>query len=110
VYVRLQEARAELVAAFKSHPWLNMLHLHVGSQGLELATTIAGIQAVWSLLQEIEAACGKGRVRVLDIGGGLSVDFATDDAPEVRACCCYVMLLFYVSCDDSGLKTATCCR
>jgi diaminopimelate decarboxylase len=80
----LQEARAELVAAFKAHPWLNMLHLHVGSQGLELGTTMAGVQAVWGLLQDIEAACGKGRVRVLDIGGGLSVDFTSDDAPEVR--------------------------
>jgi diaminopimelate decarboxylase len=79
----LQEARTELIAAFKQHPWLNMLHLHVGSQGLDLATTIAGVKAVWGLLQEVEAACGAGRVRVLDIGGGLSVDFATDDAPEV---------------------------
>ncbi|KAF6260810.1 diaminopimelate decarboxylase [Scenedesmus sp. NREL 46B-D3] len=78
----LQEARAELVAAFKQHPWLNMLHLHVGSQGLELATMLAGVRAVWGLLQEIEAACGAGRVKVLDIGGGLSVDFATDAAPE----------------------------
>uniref|UniRef100_A0A383W8Q7 Orn/DAP/Arg decarboxylase 2 N-terminal domain-containing protein n=1 Tax=Tetradesmus obliquus TaxID=3088 RepID=A0A383W8Q7_TETOB len=78
----LQEARGELIAAFQAHPWLNMLHLHVGSQGLELGTTMAGVAAVWKLLQEIEAACGKGRVRVLDIGGGLSVDFASDDVPQ----------------------------
>jgi diaminopimelate decarboxylase len=81
----LQEARAELVAAFKQHTWLNMLHLHVGSQGLDLATTMAGVKAVWGLLQEVEAACGPGRVRVLDIGGGLSVDFTSDDAPKVSS-------------------------
>lgn len=28
----LGEVRDELVAAFVAHPWLNMLHLHVGSQ------------------------------------------------------------------------------
>lgn len=80
----LQEARAQLVAAFTTHPWLNMLHLHVGSQGLQLDTVIAGIKAVWDLLQDIEQQCGRGRVRVLDIGGGLSVDFTTDEPPKVR--------------------------
>lgn len=38
----LQESRAELLQAFQKHPWLNMLHLHVGSQGLQLDTVIAG--------------------------------------------------------------------
>lgn len=79
----LQEARTELLTAFQSYPWLNMLHLHVGSQGLQLDTVIAGIKAVWELLEEIEQQCGRGRVRVLDIGGGLSVDFTTDQPPKV---------------------------
>lgn len=78
----LQEARAELVEAFKTHPWLNMLHLHVGSQGLDLSTVITGIKAVWDLLQEIEVVCGPGRIRMLDIGGGLSVDYSTDQPPQ----------------------------
>jgi hypothetical protein len=42
----LQEASAELAAAFKQHSWLNTLHLDVGSQGLYLATTMAGVKAV----------------------------------------------------------------
>eukprot|EP00878_Enallax_costatus_P019959 GHUV01021075.1.p1 GENE.GHUV01021075.1~~GHUV01021075.1.p1 ORF type:complete len:236 (+),score=14.41 GHUV01021075.1:453-1160(+) len=85
----VQEARSELLDAFKAHPWLNMLHLHVGSQGLQLDTVIAGIKAVWELLQELERQCGKGRIRVLDIGGGLSVDFTTDDPPKVNHCYCW---------------------
>lgn len=179
---RLQESRAELLQAFRDHPWVNMLHLHVGSQGLNLDTVIAGvscilqqslsfllrrslcsstlylgsafaavcsiatcgavgfsvhgmpptsiacaapilaahhgwrsacsqvpsqlhwccapclipqpidkrrrccaagIQAVWELCQEIEQQCGGGRIRMLDIGGGLSVNYSTDDAPQV---------------------------
>jgi diaminopimelate decarboxylase len=38
----LQESRAELLQTFQEHSWLNMLHLHVGSQGLNLDTVIAG--------------------------------------------------------------------
>lgn len=45
----LQESRAELLQAFKDHPWLNMLHLHVGSQGLNLDTVIAGVCCVVAL-------------------------------------------------------------
>lgn len=84
VYLSVQEARSELIKAFVDHPWLNMLHLHVGSQGLQLDAVVAGITAVWQLLLDIEGQCGRGRIQVLDIGGGLSVDFTTDQPPEVR--------------------------
>lgn len=79
-----QEARAELISAFKAHPWLNMLHLHVGSQGLDLSVVLAGVTAVWGLLQDIEQQCGASRIKALDIGGGLSVNFASDDPPQVN--------------------------
>lgn len=48
--------------------------------GLRLS---AGIKAVWELAQEVEQLCGQGRIRMLDIGGGLSVDYSSDDAPQV---------------------------
>lgn len=47
----LQESRAELLQAFQEHPWLNMLHLHVGSQGLQLDTVIAGERLVSILVR-----------------------------------------------------------
>ncbi|KAI8473435.1 MAG: Orn/DAP/Arg decarboxylase 2 [Monoraphidium minutum] len=74
----LAECRAELVTAFVDCPWLNMLHLHVGSQGLPTSLIVEGAARVWGLLEEVDAACGGRRVRMLDIGGGLSVDFTTD--------------------------------
>lgn len=51
---------------------------------------------MWDLLQEIEVVCGPGRIRMLDIGGGLSVDYSTDQPPQVwhqcrdhpSLCCC----------------------
>lgn len=43
----------------------------------------AGIKAVWELAQEVDKLCGAGRIRMLDIGGGLSVDYSSDDAPKV---------------------------
>jgi diaminopimelate decarboxylase len=72
------------VEAFQTHPWLNMLHLHVGSQGLPTERIVEGVVRVWELLEEVEAACGTGRVTALDIGGGLTVDFDSDVDPPVR--------------------------
>eukprot|EP00775_Hariotina_reticulata_P014311 gene14311-38_t len=68
----LQEVRQQLLQAFRDYQWLNMLHLHVGSQGLQLESMINGIAAVWELLKDVEQQCGYNRIKVLDIGGGLS--------------------------------------
>lgn len=80
----LLECRRQLVEAFQTHPWLNMLHLHVGSQGLPTERIVEGVVRVWELLEQVEAACGTGRVTALDIGGGLTVDFDSDVDPPVR--------------------------
>jgi hypothetical protein len=53
-------------------------------QGMPTSLIVEGVAAVWELLQEVNAACGETRVRVLDIGGGLSVDFSTDEEPQVN--------------------------
>ncbi|KAG2434083.1 hypothetical protein HXX76_007811 [Chlamydomonas incerta] len=94
--IPLQECRAELLAAFRRHAWLNALHLHVGSQGVPLELTVEGVAAVAELAAEVEAeaaaataataaAAGHSpparqrRVLALDIGGGLPVTYGTDD-------------------------------
>lgn len=43
----------------------------------------AGVKAVWEFAQEVDKLCGPGRIRMLDIGGGLSVNYSTDEAPQV---------------------------
>ncbi|WP_049578201.1 diaminopimelate decarboxylase [Streptomyces sp. SBT349] len=74
-------AREWIVRAFLDRPWLTRLHCHVGSQGMALERMAAGVRALWELAEEINAAAGARRVTTLDIGGGLPVDFASDETP-----------------------------
>eukprot|EP00798_Chlamydomonas_sp_ICE-L_P005718 gene5718-19002_t len=67
-------------------PWLNALHLHVGSQGVPLELAVQGAVEVWELAKEINEVCVGNRIQVFDIGGGMPVDFSTDhdhDAAEL---------------------------
>ncbi|HVK67077.1 MAG TPA: alanine racemase [Polyangium sp.] len=75
------ERRDEIIAAFEAHPFLSALHVHVGSQGMPLASLVEGVRRVYSLRAEIEARTSPGRVRTFDLGGGLPVAYRTDDAP-----------------------------
>jgi diaminopimelate decarboxylase len=69
--------RPAILDAFARRPWLTALHAHVGSQGCSLAQLCAGARAIFALAREINAAA-PGRVRTLDIGGGLPATY--DDA------------------------------
>lgn len=72
-------ARERLVRAFAERPWLTRLHTHSGSQGVPLELIAEGVRELHGLAEEINAAAGERRVDTLDIGGGLPVDFASDE-------------------------------
>jgi diaminopimelate decarboxylase len=72
-------AREWIVRAFLDRPWLTRLHTHSGSQGVPLARMAAGIRAVYELAEEINAAAGRRQVDTIDVGGGLPVNFASDE-------------------------------
>jgi diaminopimelate decarboxylase len=55
------------------------LHTHIGSQGIKLEMMIAGIRKVVDLAEEINANSGEQQVKVIDIGGGLPVNFESDE-------------------------------
>lgn len=74
--------RARLVAAYARRPWLRWIHVHVGSQGMAPKLIGAGAAAAVGLAREINEACGQRRVVGIDIGGGLSVDFAGEQMPD----------------------------
>ena len=84
--VALEEARPQLLAAYGRYAWLSCVHVHVGSQGCPLGLLVQGASAVLQLAQEINAHVGSRQVRVLDLGGGLPVDYESDapdaDVPE----------------------------
>ncbi|WP_079125474.1 diaminopimelate decarboxylase [Streptomyces lushanensis] len=85
VALRDEGARAWVVRAFLDRPWLTRLHTHSGSQGLPLELMAQGVQAVYELAEEINAAAGRRQIDTLDIGGGLPVNFASDEETPTYA-------------------------
>jgi diaminopimelate decarboxylase len=79
--VALRDPGAEewVLRAYAERPWLNRLHTHTGSQGVPLELMAAGVRAAYDLAERINAAAGRQQVTVLDIGGGLPVNFRSDD-------------------------------
>ncbi|WP_435135489.1 diaminopimelate decarboxylase [Actinacidiphila sp. bgisy144] len=65
--------------AYARRPWLNRLHTHTGSQGVPLELMAAGVRAAYELAERINAAAGRQQVDALDIGGGLPVNFGSDE-------------------------------
>jgi diaminopimelate decarboxylase len=64
----------DIVEAYKEHSFLKMLHVHTGSQGIGLTMMVQGVKRIVDLAKSIGPA-----VTVIDIGGGLPVNFASDE-------------------------------
>lgn len=79
VALRDDGARDWVVRAYLDRPWLTRLHTHSGSQGMPLTLMAQGIRAVYELAEEINAAAGRQQIDTIDIGGGLPVNFASDE-------------------------------
>lgn len=71
--------REKVVASYGKHRWLTSIHCHVGSQGCPLELMAAGVRKLVGLAEEINAAAGFRQIEVIDIGGGLPVNFESDD-------------------------------
>ncbi|MYS25136.1 MULTISPECIES: diaminopimelate decarboxylase [unclassified Streptomyces] len=78
--VALRDPGAEqwVLRAYAERPWLNRLHTHTGSQGVPLPLMAAGVRAAYELAERINQAAGRQQITVLDIGGGLPVNFDSD--------------------------------
>ena len=70
--------RQRIVDAYCNHRWLTSLHTHIGSQGCSLDLIITGIRKVVDLANEVNRCAKDAQIRVLDIGGGLPVNFDDD--------------------------------
>jgi len=72
------ENRKSLIERFKKYEWLTGLHCHVGSQGCSMKLLAAGARTLAELADEIDSAVGKKQIETLNIGGGLSANYADD--------------------------------
>jgi len=71
--------REQLIKIYRTRPWLTSLHTHSGSQGCALSLMAQGISALCELAQDINRRVGHQQIQRLDIGGGLPVNFASDE-------------------------------
>ncbi|WP_329051496.1 diaminopimelate decarboxylase [Streptomyces violaceus] len=74
-----QDSRERLLRAFEEHPWLTWVHTHAGSQGCPLSLMAQGVAQAVEFAEEVNGRVGQRQVIGIDIGGGLPVNFATDE-------------------------------
>eukprot|EP01119_Soliformovum_irregulare_P012336 TRINITY_DN3194_c0_g1_i1.p1 TRINITY_DN3194_c0_g1~~TRINITY_DN3194_c0_g1_i1.p1 ORF type:complete len:439 (+),score=120.11 TRINITY_DN3194_c0_g1_i1:28-1344(+) len=67
-----------LYKAYYDRPWMNGIHVHVGSQGMPIEKTIEGIQAIVKIAMEVNNR-REGQITFIDIGGGIAVNFNNED-------------------------------
>ena len=77
--------REAIIECYLQNPWMNSLHTHVGSQGCSLELMCRGMGKVTELAEEINERVGRQQVRVIDIGGGLPVNFDSDEVTPTFA-------------------------
>ncbi|MEU4146843.1 diaminopimelate decarboxylase [Streptomyces parvulus] len=85
VALRDEGAREWVVRAYLDRPWLTRLHTHTGSQGIPLTLMAEGVAEAYELAEEINERAGRRQVDTLDIGGGLPVNFASDEESPTYA-------------------------
>lgn len=71
--------RQSIIEIYKQRPWLKSIHTHTGSQGCALELMATGIAAITELAEDINIEIGNQQIIRLDIGGGLPVNFSSDD-------------------------------
>lgn len=76
--VGLLDHKEALLAAYAKYSWLTGVHCHVGSQGCAVQMLVDGVKAIADLAEEINAAAGEQKIRILDIGGGLPMNYESD--------------------------------
>ncbi|MCF8303966.1 MAG: hypothetical protein K9I94_11875 [Bacteroidales bacterium] len=81
----LKENRQKIIEAYCRYPWLNAIHLHVGSQGCDPVMLGNGICKVFELVceinDELEQRGFNHRIRIFDMGGGLPVSYYRNRPP-----------------------------
>ena len=83
--VAIRECREEIIRCYLEYDWLTGIHLHIGSQGCDLALLLDGVETVYRLALDIDdrlRMAGTGRrIMPFDLGGGLPVSYHRQSDP-----------------------------
>jgi diaminopimelate decarboxylase len=71
--------RETLLRWYAERPWLTSIHTHTGSQGCPLELMAQGIDVVLGVAEEVNAASDGQQITRIDIGGGLPVNFKSNE-------------------------------
>lgn len=71
--------RKEIIDCYTRYSFLNSLMSHVGSQGVSLSLMAEAVSILCQLADDIDSSCGSKRVEMIDIGGGLPVNYDSDE-------------------------------
>ena len=69
------ESDLQIDSIFSAFPFLNGIHVHIGSQGIALEQLSLGINRVLKCISNLPEQC-RNKVNWVDIGGGVSVDYS----------------------------------
>lgn len=70
-----EETAQSLYSIFEENPWLQGVHVHVGSQGCALQMLVAGASRAADFAESTNARLGKTQIQVIDIGGGIPITY-----------------------------------
>jgi len=73
--IALKDYHDKILNTYITRPWLNGIHVHVGSQGCPLELMLNGIRRTVDLALEVNKQRGSQQIQFIDIGGGLPVNF-----------------------------------
>lgn len=71
--------KEKLLKCYTENPWMNSVHVHVGSGGMGSLVLAAGIRVAVDFAKEVNSIVGKNQVTTLDMGGGLPVNYWGDE-------------------------------
>lgn len=83
--LRDEGVREWVVRAYLDRPWLTRLHTHTGSQGIPLPLMARGVAQTYALAEEINTRAGRRQIDTLDLGGGLPVNFGSEETRPTHA-------------------------
>ncbi len=74
-----------LKTLYRERPWLTTIHTHTGSQGCPLELMVKGIKIITDIADEINTCSDQQQIVRIDIGGGLPVNFSSDEVKPTFA-------------------------